>query len=329
MTVAIEEPNVATGFACRLCGNPLGGGGAVPHLRGLVDPLTDESFDIDRCTECGLLATRPLPAPDQIGRYYPARYRGNRHGFTGGLRNRLRRRQVEKLFPAGFRGRLLDVGCGNGDFARTMHAAGWDVAATEIDPPTVARLHDQGIDARIWDDVAATGFDQPFDAVTCWHVMEHVDHPRETADWVRSQLKPDGHFQVTVPNVAALQAKFFGRNWVHLDVPRHRQHFTPGTLRSLLESTGFAIERRTNVAWEYDWFGVIQSAINAVYPKKNVLFDKLTNSPNSPSTKWDAVFSFAAGYVIAAASALPLLATAACGDGATLTLTCRPAERAG
>ena len=210
-----------------------------------------------------------------------------------------------------------------------MQAAGWDVAGTEIDRPTVDRLQGLGIDARTWDDATDSvdgGYEKPFDVITCWHVMEHVDHPRQTTDWVQSQLKPDGFFQVTVPNARSLQARLFGRHWVHLDVPRHRQHFSPGTLKSLVESHGFAVVSRTNVAWEYDWFGVIQSTINLVYPKKNVLFDKLTYAPDSPATRLDTVFSFAAGYVIAAATAAPLLAAAMLGDGATLTLTCRVAD---
>ena len=325
MTLMTEEPRLQTATACRLCG----GEAASPFLRSMTDTLTQEKFAIDRCDACGFLATQPLPTPHEIGRYYPARYRGNRHGFTGGLRNWLRRRAVERLFPPGFRGRLLDVGCGNGEFLRTMQAAGWEVAGTEIDEPTVDRLKRLGIDARTWDDATDSvdgGFDKPFDIITCWHVMEHVDHPRETTDWIKSQLKPDGFFQVTVPNADCLQAKLFGKHWVHLDVPRHRQHFTPGTLRSLVESHGFAVRGRTNVAWEYDWFGVIQSTINLFYPKKNVLFEKLTYAPDSPANRLDTIFSFVAGYIIAAASAVPLLAAASVGDGATLTLTCRAAR---
>jgi SAM-dependent methyltransferase len=305
--------------ACLVCG----GGGWTPVFSGLVDYLTGESFDINRCQSCGLMMTRPLPTGSDIGRFYPPKYRGDRHGFTGDLRVWLRCRAIESCFPAGFRGRLLDVGCGDGSFASYMHARGWAVAATEIDQLTVDRLRAAGIDAKQSSEAEGEGFDQPFDAVTCWHVLEHIEQPMQTAEWVRTLLKPDGKFQVTVPNADCRQAKFFGRHWIHLDVPRHRQHFTPATLRSLLELAQLKPQRQANFAIEYDWFGVIQSALNMICKQPNVLFDKLTNAPMSAKpTLRDLAITVVASGPVAALSLPVLLMSAFLGDGGTLTLTC-------
>ena len=209
------------GDACIACG----GSHFHPHLSGLTDYLTGESFDILRCAACDLLVTAPPPA--DAGRYYPAAYRGNRHAFTGRWRVRRRATATEACFPTGFRGRLLDVGAGDGSFAVHMRRRGWTVAATEIDPAAVGRLRAADVDAKQPAIAERDGFGRPFDAVTSWHVLEHVEHPARTVGWVRSQLAADGVFQATVPNAAALQARLAGRHWMHLDVPRHRQHFTP------------------------------------------------------------------------------------------------------
>jgi SAM-dependent methyltransferase len=269
------------------------------------------------------MATDPLPVGTEISRFYPPKYRGDRHGFTGRMRTALRCRAIESCFAKQFRGRLLDVGCGDGAFARHMRGRGWTVAATEIDQATVDRLRAQGIDAKQSADADREGFEGPFDAITCWHVLEHVEHPLATAEWVRSQLKPDGFFQATVPN-GCLQAKMLGRHWIHLDVPRHRHHFTPATLRSLVELAKLKAERQANFAIEYDWFGVIQSALNTICTQPNVLFDKLTDAPmtEAPSRLDNAITLLASGP-IAAVSLPPLLLAAAFGDGGTLTLTCR------
>ena len=125
-----------------------------------------------------------------------------------------------------------------------MKTRGWDVCVTEIDPDTINCLREAGIDAKLSATAEAQGFEQPFDAITCWHVMEHVEHPRRVVDWVRTQLRQDGVFLATVPNVSSLQARLFGRSWIHLDVPRHRQHFVPATLQTMLESAAFKIESR-------------------------------------------------------------------------------------
>jgi len=322
MTAVFESQMTVAGPCCIACGHDVWSVG----LTDLTDYLTDETFSIHRCNHCNLLVTQPLPSGDEIGKYYPAQYRGNRHSFTGKMRSALRRRAVEACFPKNFRGRLLDIGCGDGSFAMEMKSRGWDVSATEIDPATIARLGAAGINAKLSHDAQTNGFDTRFDAITCWHVFEHVENPRQIADWVRAHLAENGIFQPTVPNVDCLQARLFGRQWVHLDVPRHRQHFTPATLRALLEDAGFQINRQSNFALEYDWFGVIQSALNYCCSRQNVLFDKLTRAPIVPDKTvpmTDTAISYLLTPFVALAS-LPLIGAAAlAGDGATLTLTCR------
>jgi hypothetical protein len=62
-----------------------------------------------RCAGCGLLVTQPMPADDVIEHYYSTKYRGDRHAFTDRMRVKLRARMLQRHFPPGFRGRLLDI----------------------------------------------------------------------------------------------------------------------------------------------------------------------------------------------------------------------------
>src|SRR5688572_5644799 len=100
--------------------------------RGVRDYISDECFDVVRCSSCGLAVTDPIPGDDVIERYYSARYRGDRHAFTDRLRIALRARMLESHFAPRFAGRFLDIGCGWGDFAIAMRGRGWDVSVTEI-----------------------------------------------------------------------------------------------------------------------------------------------------------------------------------------------------
>ena len=322
LSPAAETSDAVPAVACAICG---AADAWRPHFGGLVDALTGERFDVDQCGRCGVLATRPPPPAEAVGRYYPPRYRGNRHAFTGGWRDGRRRRAIEACFPADFRGRLLDVGCGTGSFARLVRSAGWDVAATEIDPDTVERLQRDGVDAKRSADAEAAGFaGGPFDAVTCWHVLEHVVDPVAVARWAFDQLRPGGVFQATVPNAGSAQARLLGRHWWHLDVPRHRHHFTPATFAALLTAAGFTVERRANVAVEYDLFGVIQSVLDRACRRRNVLFDRLTGAPDAGrASAVDVAISYTLAGPVAAAALPPLAVGWAAGDGATLTLTCR------
>ena len=318
--VATANPLTAAD-PCAACG----AGRWQPVYRGLVDHLTGERFDVDRCDRCGLLATRPPPPADDIGRYYPPAYRGDRHAFTGRWRDRRRAAAVGRWFPCGFRGRALDVGCGTGTFARHLASLGWSVAATEIDDRTVAELRAAGVDAKSPAAAERDGFaGGPFDAITGWHVLEHVADPAAVARWAATQLRPGGVFQATVPNAAGWQAKFFGRHWWHLDVPRHRHHFTPATLRAVLAAAGFTVVGRANVAVEYDLFGIVQSGLDRVCRRRNVLFDRLTGAPGAaPASARDVAISYAVGVPLGAVGVAAMAAGAVAGDGATLTLTCR------
>ena len=76
-----------------------------------------------------------------------------------------------------------------------------------------------------------------YDVVTIWHVLEHLDDPGAALERIHSWLRPRGGLLVGVPNLRSLQARLGGDRWYHLDVPRHRVHFTGGGLRALLSLT--------------------------------------------------------------------------------------------
>src|SRR5688572_26819184 len=181
-----------------------------------------------------------MPGDDVIERYYSARYRGDRHSFTDRMRIALRARMLTSHFPTRFTGRFLDIGCGWGEFALAMRDRGWDVAVTEINASSLEKLRAAGIDAKNPDEAMRGdgGFGRPFDAITCWHVLEHVMRPVELVRWARRIIAPGGVFQVTVPSLSSWQAKLGGASWLHLDVPRHRYHFTRSALRRILEDNG-------------------------------------------------------------------------------------------
>jgi hypothetical protein len=153
--------------------------------------------------------------------------------------------------------------------------------------------------------------------------MEHLSNPQEHLRRLRSMLSPDGILLFAVPDFGGLQARVFSRHWLHLDVPRHLYHFTRSGLERLLETAGFQVVRISNQEIEYDWFGWIQSALNAVFKTPNILFDSLTGKPRRVSR-----FQIAASYALSFLLALPALVltsvTSAIGYGGTLIVAARP-----
>jgi SAM-dependent methyltransferase len=77
-----------------------------------------------------------------------------------------------------------------------------------------------------------------FDAITCFHVFEHMFQPREVLARVREWLKPGGVFYTMMPNIDSAGSRIFKSYWYALELPRHLFHFSPRSLRALAGSVG-------------------------------------------------------------------------------------------
>ncbi|MBI5105315.1 MAG: class I SAM-dependent methyltransferase [Solirubrobacterales bacterium] len=137
-------------------------------------------------------------------------------------------------------GRMLDVGCGNGQFVAYAAAAGWRASGIDVDPAGVEAGRSAGLDLRValLADVAA---EEPggYDAITLSHVIEHVPDPAALLRAARAALRPGGTIWLATPNLRSAGHEAYGRDWLHLDPPRHLVLFTPGSLRLALEQAGF------------------------------------------------------------------------------------------
>jgi SAM-dependent methyltransferase len=202
--------------------------------------------------------------------YYGERYYGGRHWMTQRycVWRRLRRtRQVTHGAPPGI---LADIGCGDGAFLLKARQAGWTVVGTEVG----ARVASPDLEVR--SSIAELEGLGPFGCITLWHSLEHLMDPGQALADLASMLGPDGVLLVAVPDSGGWQARLFGRVWLHLDVPRHLSHFCLPSLRAALHRSGLDVVRVWHHEAEYDWFGWIQSTLNVVMPKPNILFDALT-----------------------------------------------------
>ena len=111
-------------------------------------------------------------------------------------------------------GKLLDVGCGNGEFLAMMQQAGWDVSGVEPDP-TAAQVSSERLNITVPTvDLEGASFpSKSFDAITLSHVLEHVYDPIGVLRECRRILKPAGHVVIVTPNIGSLGHARFGGNW--------------------------------------------------------------------------------------------------------------------
>lgn len=300
-----------TDCRCNICGGQL-----KPRLEGVVDPQSGDRFGIGVCELCGLGHT--LPPPAELATYYGAEYYGNRHGLTDRYCTRRRARFLTAGAGPGRGRRLLDVGCGEGAFLEYAEKRlGWRGTGIELNPDNARK---RGLDVLdSFDDATRIG---PFDCVTFWHSLEHLRDPSATLGRVREMISDDGSILIAVPDFSGLQAKVFGANWFHLDVPRHLYHFGEKSLTLLLEKTGFEVEHRWNCELEYDLFGWSQSALNTCMPVPNEFFYHLTGRSNGLSAARTAL-NYALGSLLTVPAFLLTSITSGLGKGGTLVVAAR------
>ena len=149
--------------------------------------------------------------------------------------------------------RLLEIGCGTGYLLERMQTLGWDVEGVDFDPACVEAVTRRGINCRCGDVREQEYAAGTFDAIYMGNVIEHVYRPLELLAFCRQILTRNGKLVLVTPNAASFGRRWFEQDWRGLEPPRHLQLFTPQSLRSALERSGFAIDsaRTTNRGFWY------------------------------------------------------------------------------
>lgn len=149
--------------------------------------------------------------------------------------------------PQSWRGRLLDLGCGEGRFLERMQALGWKVAGIEPDTEAIQAAKKRG-PFDVYEGTLEE-VDLPpnsFDVVTMNHVFEHLSYPLEALAKVHRILRPAGRLVLTTPNTQGYGHRHFGPHWAGLDPPRHFYLYNQNCLRQAVVKAGFrVIEDRT------------------------------------------------------------------------------------
>ncbi len=170
------------------------------------------------CDACGLLFTCPMPSDTELSQYYSSYYRFDYQLATTEPKERhLRKRDAEAerrrtqiIDLLGPNSRTLDFGCGSGEFVHAMHESGHDAHGFEPGE-TYGRYAQTLLAKRIkiagWQEVE---YEEPFDLVTSFHVVEHLRDPLTALRQIASWLKPNGIAYIEVPNMGRSPSKGIG-----------------------------------------------------------------------------------------------------------------------
>ncbi|MCA0932947.1 class I SAM-dependent methyltransferase [Lutimonas saemankumensis] len=224
-----------------------------PFLKCLDYTVSRETFELLIDPETELLVTFPRPSEKDLPAYYESEEYISHTDSTKSLMDKVYQmvksysiKRKLKLVNSNTsqKGKILDVGCGTGDFLEGCLRDQWKVTGIEPNPKaTVFAEKKVGPEGRLFRDIKEIKEDEygSYDVITMWHVLEHVPNLLEYIDLLKNLLKKDGCLIIAVPNYQSYDAKYYNEFWAAYDVPRHLWHFSQKSIHKLFSAKNFEV----------------------------------------------------------------------------------------
>ena len=253
LPVEMEQP------ACLVCGSDA----RKPFLTVADRFNISQKFQLVQCQDCGFVYLSPRPGPKSISRFYQdPGYQPHQQqalSLSGKIyqavriwNNRYKRRLIERHFKPG---KILDYGCGTGEFLLEMKNSGWKSYGYEPADSAAAITATHGLNII----PHLSSLQEKVNVITLWHVLEHVHDVHILLADLKKILAPAGLLCIALPNRQSLDSTLFKKNWVAYDAPRHLYHFTPADMEKLLQSAGFNIFSMKSLPFD-PWYNSFLSA---------------------------------------------------------------------
>lgn len=212
--------------------------------------VSHEKFQIVSCKSCNFKLTNPIPDSSKLGEYYKSEdyisHSNTNKGLISKLYHLVRaytlKRKIRLISRHVSRGTILDYGCGTGMFLKSCYDANW--VSFGIEPDSGARSIAAKLGLRTYAHKKELEDSNPgvaFDAITLWHVLEHVTDLEPTLEFLKMRLKKNGVLIIAVPNYTSFDATLYKEFWAAYDVPRHLYHFEINTISQLLSAFDFKL----------------------------------------------------------------------------------------
>lgn len=241
-------------YKCPWCGSEK----AQIHLWLKDEFLTQEDFQIYECKSCGLLYTEPRPNKEEIGKYYKSKayysHQENKKGLIPRLYEAVKSINLKTKYNLATKGmqkgKVLDIGCGVGDFLCIMDKQGWETIG--IEPSEEAKeIAEKRLNHKVLKPEDLQNLEtQSLDLITMWHVLEHVDDLKEEIHQIERILRPKGRLVLALPNFKSYDAQFYNIQWAAYDVPRHLNHFCKESIVKIFKNSELELVNTNKLRWD-------------------------------------------------------------------------------
>ena len=214
----------------------------VTHIKSKDFSVTKESFTVVTCDNCGFTFTNPRPTGSELGKYYLSEHYISHTNASKTLFEKIYqlirkisiKRKYRLISSYASKGKILDIGCGTGDFLNMCKQKQWKTNGIEPNERARRQCIDRyGLDVS--ESVNLEEVEGRFDIITMWHVLEHVDKLNETIIHLQRLLSENGRIIIAVPNINSYDCSFYNKYWAGYDLPIHLYHFTKESIFNIFK----------------------------------------------------------------------------------------------
>lgn len=222
------------------------------------------NFDLGKCISCGLVFMNPMPNNEELSKFYA---QDTYYSFHIDIykENSMVKKFFKTILFQDFttkdpkfknKGKILDIGCGNGWVLYQYKKIGWEVAGAEPSAVAAEIGNKVGLNISTGDLISANFKEQEFDYIRSNHSFEHIFNPIETLSEIHRVLKYDGKVFIGIPNIGGLNAKIFKKYWYYLGAPVHTFNYNPENITQIMEKNGFKVKE---IKYNSSWAGILGS----------------------------------------------------------------------
>ena len=171
--------------------------------------------------------------------------------------------------------KVLDVGAGDGKFLcfmRRLGATPFGTTASTCSQKAAKELYN--IDLNYTLTLTGELAERTYDAITYWHVFEHLADPGEHVKQWSSLLNPGGIVMLEVPHVDGLGAKLCFDAWLGSDITHHINHMHAQDLIPMVKAAGFALLRQEGFSLKFSYVFLWSGLLGFLFGRRHYHFDE-------------------------------------------------------